>query len=149
MSNSGNNNRDEILKSNTDLAIIHLNCRSLFSKFDEILTEMNLLKCSFDLMCFSETWLTPSTKDSLCIDGFQSYQLPRSDGRRGGGVGLFVNDNFNTKLVENLTLSLPYIECIFVEVVKDDCRFVVGVVYRPPDSNSDLFIDKINRIVVY
>ena len=40
-----------------------------------------------------------------------------------------------------------YIECLFVKLSTKDSSYVVGVVYRPPNSNITLFNEKMNDIL--
>ena len=81
---------------------------------DEVKFLTNKLK--LDVLCLTETWLTPLIVDSsISIDGYSIFRRDRADGRRGGGVCIFtknslsvnertdLNDDDNT--VENVWLD--------------------------------------------
>ena len=49
--------------------------------------------------------------------------------------------------MNDLCMITDYIECLFVKLSTKDSSYVVGVVYRPPNSNITLFNDKMNDIL--
>ena len=42
-------------------------------------------------------------------------------GRRGGGLSVYISNVFKSKVIRPCTLSLPTIEAIFIETVKENC----------------------------
>ena len=77
------------LDSVKGLRVGHLNVRSLIDKIDEI--RFLLFKLDFDVLCFSETWFNESiSNEQLCIDEYSIFRKDRMDGKRGGGVCIFV-----------------------------------------------------------
>jgi len=51
---------------------------------------------SLDILCITETWLKPSTPDSLLISGISNYSVSikdRTDCVQGGGVCIIANCN--------------------------------------------------------
>ena len=42
---------------------------------------------------------------------------------------------------------LPFIETLFIEVPHKSKTFLIGVIYRTPDTNVELFNDKINNLI--
>ncbi len=67
----------------------------------------------------------------------------RDDGPRGG-IGLFIRDNKDYKIREDLSVFIPHIfESLFVEIINKSSRnIIVGVVYRPntePHADLDIF----------
>ena len=88
----------------------------------------------------TETWLTEAVQDVYAIEGYNFFTKSRTD-KIGGGVGLFVNNSFDCKIRSDLNRMTPYLECLFLE-----CRqpspiqpIMLGVVYRPPNSDITLF----------
>lgn len=81
-------------------AIITGNVRSIYNNMDELTAlrrhQRVYRECS--LMLFTETWLTELTPDSIVtLDWFQLVRTDRtreSGKRKGGGLGLFVNDKW-------------------------------------------------------
>ena len=85
---------------------------------------------------FTETWLKPTTNDAeLGLKKFSSLRLDRHDSPnncvRGGGVLLAVNDKLKSTLLENVN---P-IESLFLKIESKTAKFIITVVYLPPDSN--------------
>ena len=52
-----------------DLNIIHCNIRSLYAHHDEFLSFFSVLRVKFDILCFSESWLTDTTKQLINFQG--------------------------------------------------------------------------------
>ena len=123
---------------NLTLNIGHINARSLNveDKFDEISTLV--LDQNLDIFAVSETWLNHSiASDSLSIDGFsQIYRLDRCDGRRAGGVALYISSSFASK--RRFDLEHVNFELLFVEIVINSITFVCGVCYRPPTRKTTM-----------
>ena len=71
--------------------------------------------------------------------------------RKGGGVSLFIKENFNFARRTELDIFEPDIESVFIELDKSDLssqkNVLIGVIYRPPDRNLDRFLDYMNSIL--
>ena len=67
------------LKSNHDLAIFHVNIRSLFNKIDQLYALLELLKTKFYIICLTESWLSESNKDLVNLPNFNSYHSLRQN----------------------------------------------------------------------
>lgn len=119
-----------------NFSLIHLNIRSLYPKVDEFQAELNNLNYKFDVLCLTETWLNHSISNLVQIDGYTDFHVMREHGR-GGGVCIYVLNKFNCKLLERFCFCEEFLECCFVEVTCDSIRFLIGVIYRPPDGNKD------------
>ena len=74
----------------------------------------------------------------------------------GGGVAIFVKDKQCFKEREDLSIFDDYCESVFIEIDKSNSGFqkygVIGVIYRPPNTDVKVFnelittiIDKINK----
>ena len=72
------------------LKIVHLNCRSLYRKLDELISYFK----SCDIVCYSETWLTKKMSDELIF--FADMKISRLDRYspngtvKGGGVCIYM-----------------------------------------------------------
>uniref|UniRef100_A0A3B3CCL8 Reverse transcriptase domain-containing protein n=1 Tax=Oryzias melastigma TaxID=30732 RepID=A0A3B3CCL8_ORYME len=120
----------------------HLNIRSVVSKTEQLehlLTESNL-----DYLCLSETWLKPSTPQSVFhIEGYNVFRCDRKQGK-GGGVMIYVKEKFDCTTIENLSDSL---ECTGITIkLSPEMSFVVIVIYRPP-SAKDIFFTHLTEIL--
>ena len=107
---------------------------------------MSNINCDFSVIGFSETWLNSSTIDTDGIDGYSHVELVRESGK-GGGVSLFVCDKMVYYEMSELTMMCDYIECVFIKINYLDYKLIVGVVYRPPNSNMVDFNDSMHDIL--
>lgn len=57
----------------------------------------------------------------------------------GGGIALYLHDRYQSRVINNLTFQLSHIESLFLEVNQPH-KFIVGIIYRPPNSNPDDFL---------
>ena len=98
----------------------------------------------------SETWLTDCTVELVNITGYSFISNHRKS-KTGGGVGFYLHNDLQYKLLNECKLSDPeVIESLFVEItVPHGKNIIVGCVYRPPNQNTALFLDKLNDILSY
>ena len=55
-------------------SIIHFNCRSIKTSIEELKSYLMSLNTNFDIICVSESWLTPDDNlHEYNIDGFETY----------------------------------------------------------------------------
>ena len=89
-----------------------LNARSLVPKFDELCVVVAKLKP--DIVLVTETWLNDHVEDNFL--SLPHYNIFRHDRqyRRGGGVGLWIHEKFNSIVVSSMSCT-PSIECLFIE----------------------------------
>ena len=134
--------------------IIHNNARSIMTdgRIGEYLMLLRNLKTNFDILIFTESWLTPDDINQCKFDGFQAIHLLRPVGDpnfklKGGGVSLFIRDSLNFKHRTDLTIMQPFMECSFIEMQFNDSKYIIGGIYRPPDTNLDQFIDYFNHAI--
>ena len=74
-----------------------------------------------------------------------NYKLIRADrkGRRGGGVAFYITQNINFKIRSDIKLTQA--ESLFIEINNSNAKnVIIGLIYRPPDSNCDLFCDELD-----
>ena len=87
--------------------------------------------------------MNENTVDLIKFEGYRKFDLFRSD-RRGGGVSIFVDVNFESTCL--LSLCLDYIEVLCVESKRVNEKVLIFSIYRPPNSSVELFIDKAAQI---
>ena len=75
-------------------SLLLLNARSLLPKIDELYLLSRTI--NQDIVIISESWLTDDVLDEqVALPGYSSlFRNDRSDGRRGGGVCVYVRDSF-------------------------------------------------------
>ncbi|CAG2208763.1 unnamed protein product [Mytilus edulis] len=126
-----------------NLKIVHNNVCSLLPKLDLINNELH----EYDIICISESHLDKSiTDDQIKLNGFHKpIRLDRN--RHGGGVTIYVKNSLHF-IIQN-DISVSNLELLWVEVRNySNENFLVGVLYRPPNSNSniwDLFNESVDK----
>ena len=114
----------------SQLSILHYNVQSFFSKKDVLYAELN----SFDICCFTESWLHDGISSEDII--FQNYSLPFRRDRptdNHGGVLVYVRDNITA--FRRRDLEPNDLEVVWVELVINQKRILLGTFYRPPNSS--------------
>ena len=72
---------------------MHVNCRSISKNIDVLTTLLNITSSLYSSIAISETWFAPDTEDCFAIRGYTFVSSSRSL-RGGGGVGIYINNNF-------------------------------------------------------
>ena len=131
------------------VSVLHANMRSIpknLHNFELYLTNINYV---FNFLCFSESWLKESNKDLYNIPGYTATHRCRKD-RIGGGVSIFTKDHIEFTIREDLSFQKDICESLVIEidksVFKKKHNSLIGVFYRPPDTNLkdfNSFTDKI------
>lgn len=145
-------NLDEV-KALKGLKIVHINSRSLINHFDELQT--SFLDRVFDIVVFTESWLHDNCSDSLIkARGYSLYRLDRKDlgptgsVKRGGGIAIYVKDEFNVVTWSHLNVSDKNTEALSLSCkLGNHKRLNVTAVYRPPGGNVQSTLDKVETIV--
>ena len=142
------NSRVAPLSDKINFSIIHLNARSLLKNLDQLNLILGSLKKPFSEIGISETWLTDCTAELVNITGYNFVSNHRKS-KTGGGVGIYLQNDLQYKLLNECKLSDPEtIESFFVEItVPHGKNIIFGSVHRPPNQNTALFLDKFNDIL--
>ena len=127
---------------NEPFSIIHENIRSIPKNLDKFINYLMNIELQFSIIGLTETWLKDHSRDLYNIDGYSPVHNIRKS-RTGGGVSLYIKDNIDFKIREDLTMSNDLMETLFIEIDKNtfgkNKNTIVGVVYRPPDTDIDSF----------
>ena len=138
------------------LKIIHHNACSLMApgKLDQYDTLFKALKTPFDVLVFTESWLKEDNSELCKFDGFQKgihLLRPIDDNTdfktKGGGISIFIKDNLQFKNRDDLTLILPHMECLFIEIKYNNQNYLIGGIYRIPNTCHKSFIDQFNILI--
>lgn len=121
------------------LKIGSLNIRSLLPSIQE-LAEI-LSNNSFDIFTVSETWLHDGVPENFVqIDTYDCYRCDR--GSRGGGLCIYSKKILNGTLIP--TNNFSNIEQLWIKIKLNTKDWLaVGVVYKPPTFNSQLFLNEL------
>ena len=110
---------------NTNSLVAHIDERRVFMSSSEIdiLTTKNKTKLNYSV-----------DNNEIHLQGFDIVRKDRiTNGRNGGGVCIYVRDNLNYIIRDDL--SPDSIECLIIEITNPQSKpFLVGTWYRPPDS---------------
>ena len=93
-----------------------------------------------DILCITETWLKSydtSSIASLLPDKHVFHHHPRNE-KKGGGVGVAISKRF-TGIKSTNRISASF-ECIEVSFTCDNDRFILYVLYKPPQICANEFI---------
>ena len=125
---------------------MHLNMRSIPATFSAFMSFIDSLDHCFTVIGLSETWLNPSNVLTYGISRYDHVYRTRCTSR-GGGVSLFVSENFVYSEMADYCMVNDYIESLFVKISNNGMVFVIGLVYRPPNSNVVQFTETLNDIL--
>ncbi|MEW8191406.1 MAG: reverse transcriptase family protein [Candidatus Thiodiazotropha endolucinida] len=138
--NSSSSGMSNILFSSLDLthnlSFVHYNVQSIYSKLEILEAEL----FEFDILAFTETWLSPSTDTSeLLLHSFNTPERKDREHDSHGGVMIYVKDCLHYK--RRVDLESRNIESIWIELTNNHKRILFGLFYRPPNSDSNYFSD--------
>ena len=124
----------EIVKEKrNETLIVHLNCRSLLKKKEELEYVINELKPT--IICLSETWFDSSvSKNDYVPEGYNILRHDRTDNYKqkygknnGGGIAIIYRNTIKIQKIPDLTD--PVEEILWVRI-KTKFSFLLGVLYR-------------------
>lgn len=119
------------LPSNNSMSILYFNARSVVPKHDELCMVVKVNNP--DIVCIVETWLSADILDiEIVLLGYQVHRLDRN--RHGGGVLIYVRDNF----VANLYPSPDNLEILTLSIFNVNNKVCISLFYRPPNSPPDI-----------
>ena len=133
-----------------DFSICHLNIRSLPKNIDAFNTILASSETTFNLLAFTETWLTSSNIDAHGIKGY-SHEFLLRDNKPGGGTSIFINQNWTYKTREDLSYNDNDMEFLWLDIDKDsiesNSNLIIGAIYRRLGSDPRIFIDKLHDML--
>ena len=125
-----------------------LNIRSIDGKFEEVMHDFDIDFNTYSFFSMCETCLRHDTEALYSIDNYTSfYNNFRTS--RGGGVAVYVLERFASSKLSSLCYMEDYLESVFVEFSIDSVYYVVGCIYRPPNSDAVIFLQEMESILVY
>lgn len=131
---------------NNKLKIAHLNVRSLFTGFKEF--SSLIIDNKLDVVCVSETWLSEHIpSDIMKVDGYHLFRKDRSG--RGGGVGMFVRNEYKAVEVLNDFGNVDGVELIWLEIKIKGGKLLVGVIYRVPSNNLESCVEHLDNLLSF
>jgi len=127
-------NHQEKVKGRGQLKCFYTNANSLIQKIDELRKLASAYE--YDVIAVTENWTyTGINNAELAIEGFNMYRVDRK-GSRGGGVLLYVNDTFTSRIIEKLN-SQGCEDSVWCTVRMGRLRLLIAVCYRSPSSSKE------------
>ncbi|CAL4060163.1 unnamed protein product [Meganyctiphanes norvegica] len=114
---------------------------------------LNSINNPFHILAFTETWLKADNYNLVEFDDYEHICKIRPVDNNfdmketGGGLSIFIKKHIQYKLREDLNFMLPFVETLFIEVPHNNKTFLIGVIYRIPNTSIDLFNDTINSLI--
>ena len=107
---------------------------------------MLTLAFGFTAVGITETWLYDCNCNLYSLPGYILTENHRTH-RSGGGVGIYLKDDLEFKIRNDLVQFDDSFESVFIEVANDVFKMgkniIIGVIYRPPGTDLSLFNSKI------
>ena len=107
---------------------LSFNIQSLHSKYEALLNEiaeLELKKIKIDAIALQETWEI-RYPEVLCLPGFKPIMFKNRKGMRGGGVGFYIRENLDAKIIENLSpFENKIMEAITIQLTYPDKSLVL------------------------
>ena len=136
--------------SNEQLSIMFNNIDGIMSNFDLFTTELILRNKNLSIITFAETNLDECNKNLFNLEGYQSvYQSKIAGKHKGSGLAIYLKETFLYTELETFNQCSVNLESLFISV-NNTCNqspITIGVLYRPPSGDEELFISEFNTLL--
>ena len=131
-----------------ELSILNLNIRSMSKNIDKLKEHLEVLNHKFSIIAIQETWFKEDTP--LNYFNLRNYCLEtvnRID-CQVGGVGLYVLNDIDYKLRDDLRCQNEVYESCFIEINRsEDKNIILGVVYRHHHKSINEFNNQLETVL--
>ena len=132
-------------KREEKFSVYSQNIRSINNKIDdiqELLSEIETEKFSFSILLFQEIWAANNAQTTR-LENYQDIILQTREGKRGGGLGIYLKQNLSYEIIDELSYILEgEFETQFIKVFFGKNKFkIIGNIYRIPGGNLNNFIE--------
>lgn len=128
---------------------LHINIQSLPAKYNkllDLLKEFQNKHIHIDFILLCETFLHEKNKELFPIPGYTSISNHRTHMARGG-VCIYIKDTIQFKRRSDLDIFVEgEFESVFIETKNTKRNTIVGSIYRPPNTNTGLSVDRYESI---
>ena len=132
------NNAVKNTKMNS-FSLLSFNIRSMRRNFTSFLSFLSGLMINLSIIVLVETWLDGNIDHAYSIDGYNELSLHRN--RNGGGIKIYIDDKFQSRVLDNLTFVNDIIEVLTICVFCSRFKFYICSIYKPPSSSIVSFIE--------
>ena len=139
---------DAKIESSKNFSILHLNIHSIQLHVEELRVLLHALNFKFDIIAISESKLKCNPQTDINLHGYHPPHCKYTEAEKGGTI-LYISNELNYKPRKDLEIyESKELESSFVEIInKKTSNDIVGVIYRHPRMDTNVFIDnKINHI---
>ena len=134
-------------KQETKMSLFHMNIKSLFYHFDELLLHLDSIKFKFTIIGLTETWLDENKRGLYDLETYTSVNKFKNT-KRGGGVSVYLNQNITYHIRNDLEYFDSEMESIAVEidkeVLKTNSNVIKGLIHRMSKTSVEIFDDILN-----
>ena len=124
---------------------MHINTKSLQHNFENLNDLLLQIKLQPNILCVSETKIKISPLVSL--PGYEFFHVDSPT--NAGGVAIYIPNQLQYDLTYNFNLDLLSCEGIWINVFKKNIskKYLIGVIYRHPNSLKSDFITRFGDIL--
>ena len=136
------------IEAGKNFSILHLNIHSIQRHVEELRVLLHALNFKFDIVAISESKLNCEPQIDINLQGYHSPHCKFTEAGKGGTI-LYISKELNFKPRKDLEIyESRELESSFVEIInKKSSNDIVGVIYRHPKMDPNVFIDtKINHV---
>ena len=120
--------------------------RSLRCHHDQLVIDINQLEQKPLIIALCETWLCDNDCLNLYhLDGYHPLISKHRKYQRGGGCAFYVRDDVNFQL-NSVEVNF---ECINISIVYKSVKTNISVVYKPPQSKNEVFLNHFENYLLY
>ncbi len=143
------NNRVRKVCKHIELAVFHLNIRSLNCHYRELCQFLELLVIKFDVIVLSEIWSTNIDFYCNILPGYSfHYHLPCDS--HIGGIGMFISNSIDYQELTGYqvhNLSSNRIDDLWFEMNKNNKKYIIGGIYRHPNQQIAEFKQHMDAVL--
>lgn len=131
-----------------ELYISHINIRSMLAGFPEL--KSTILTHNYHVCLLSETWLNGNVDPEMTgVPGYNFLSRNRPGNKRGGGVGMYIKTKYQYSIISTNNNTNTNLEQLWIKLTHFKNVYSLGVVYKPPNSPINDFIDKLEETIMY
>ena len=121
-------------------SVLHLNIRSMNKNFESFKEFYSKINFKFSIVCFSETWVDDISFNKNSNFQLSGYQVLHQTKKycKTGGVFVFVHENLNFKLREDLRMNCDAVQSLSIEMSSTKSKnIILNTIYRSPNGDMN------------
>ena len=117
------------------------------TNFDAFILELERVSEKFQIVGLAETNVDVLESTVYQLEGYNCfYQNKHVSKIKGSGVALYVKENLNAVVSDELSWVTKNLETLFITVQHDE-PLHIGVLYRPPSGDSTEALNELRKII--